>query len=129
MSNPQTQNPKKKMTPEILAKLEQGYRYVTVPSEDIYEQPFDGIHITGGHGILGKDGDGKPVKGFQIHLQPGTHLLPSDLADDVEDRLKVWQDQMIRLMRPGRDKKSEAQASNRGQKFVPATDAELEQLS
>jgi len=86
----------KKPSQEQLTKLAEGYRYVTIPKEDIYEQPFEGIWIN------------------QMHFAPGTHLVHPDIADSLEDRLKAWQSAMIRLMRPGIDRKAVEEANRRG---------------
>lgn len=81
MATPQATPAKK--DPEVLDKLAEGYRYVTIPNEDIYEAKFDGIWLN------------------QKQFKPGTHLVPAAIADTLEERLKVWNTSMIRLMRPG----------------------------
>lgn len=73
---------------QIAEKLEAGFRYVTIESEDLYNYKFDGIWIN------------------QDHYKPGTHLVSSDIADTLEDRLQAWRAYNVRLMRPQADKKS-----------------------
>lgn len=85
-----------KKSPEALDKLAEGYRYVTIPAEDIYDHPFDGIWIN------------------NQHFKPGTHLVDPQVADTLEDRLRVWQAAMIRLMRPSNDKKTVATMAKQG---------------
>lgn len=82
------------LVPPNLSKEEQfekGWRYVTIPDSDIYDFPFDGIWIN------------------NDHFKPGKHLVPPEVADSLEERLTVWQREMIRLMRPGRDKRVKKQ--------------------
>lgn len=108
-----TVNRSKKPSPEVLAKLAEGYRYVTIPSLDIYENPFHGITIQGGHGSKGDQ------PGFENHYGPGTHLLSPDFADEVESRLRIWEESMLRIMRPGAHRSSVDQATRRGVTFDP----------
>ena len=70
---------------EIADKLENGYRYVTIPAEDLYNYKFAGIGIN------------------QDNYGPGTHLVPSEVADSLEERLRVWVAYNTRLMRPQAD--------------------------
>lgn len=63
-------------------KLDAGWRFVTVPSVDVYDHVFKGIGLN--------------AKTFG----PGTHLLPPDEASYLEDRLKVWNAAMVRMLRP-----------------------------
>ena len=85
-------NPTSKV--EIAEKLEKGWRYVTIPSKDIYDFKFGSVWNN------------------VIELKPGVHLLPPDLADDVEERLKVRSEGDIRLMRPQAHRKSLEQTGN-----------------
>jgi hypothetical protein len=78
--------PAKKPSPEQVEKLAEGYRYVTVPTTDLYDKPVDSFWRN------------------NREFKPGTHLLSPEDADYLEDRLKVWGDQMIGLMRPGVNK-------------------------
>lgn len=77
---------------EQAAKLAEGWRFVTVPSEDVYGQRFEGLDNN------------------QNHFGPGTHLVPSNLADALEDRLKAWNAAMVRLLRPNPDGKAQRMA-------------------
>jgi hypothetical protein len=110
------QTPSKKPTPEQLKKLAEGYRYITIPATDIYDYPFDGIHIQGG---TRKDGTGA----LNLHFMPGKHLVAPDIADEVESRLKIWQDSMLRLMRPTAHRKSQEEATRRGMAIVENPEA------
>lgn len=117
---------KPKATPEELKKLAEGYRYVRIPEVDVYDYPFEGIHIAGGHYKPVKDGPvmDKPAEpGFQLHLQPGTHLLAPEIADEVERILERWQSEMIRLMRPSPHRKSQHEATRRGMDIVANPEA------
>ncbi len=80
--------PKPATKEDVAAKLEAGYRYVTIPSEDLYNYKFNGISIN------------------LDTYTPGTHLVPADVADTLEDRLKVWNEYNVRLMRPQADVKA-----------------------
>jgi len=95
----------KKLDPEVLKKLEEGYRFVEVPSKDIYDSPFDGIWIN------------------RDHYAPGKHLLDKDRADEIEMRLKRWQGEMIRLLRPTPHRVSQEQATRRGMAIVENPEA------
>jgi hypothetical protein len=89
--------PVKKPSAEALSKIAEGWRYVTIPAVDVYEHAFDGIWRN------------------NQEFKPGTHLLSAEDADYVEERLKVWQASMLRLMRPGIDRVSVQQANQKGQ--------------
>lgn len=104
-----TQSPaSQKKDPQVLDKLAEGYRYVSIPGEDIYEQKFEGIWIN------------------QQHFQPGTHLVSPQIADTLEERLKVWQASMIRLMRPGNDRATVKTMAKQGlQLSTPPAEASL----
>ncbi len=69
-------------------KLSEGWRYVDIPDVDLYEFPFEGFSIN------------------NDHFGPGKHLVPPDVAESLEERLAAWRAADIRLMRPGRDKKT-----------------------
>jgi hypothetical protein len=73
-------------------KLEAGWRYVTIPDKDIYDYVFKGIWLNG--------------TGSKPDYAPGTHLVPPDVADSLEERLRVWNAYNVRLMRPSADLKS-----------------------
>lgn len=92
MATPQA--PAKKVDPAVTEKLSQGYRYVTIPSKDIYDFPFEGIWINANQ------------------YKPGTHLVNSQVADTLEERLKVFERASIRLMRPSINKEA-VEAVNR----------------
>lgn len=118
------QTPKKSVDPEVVRKISEGWRYVNIPEKDLYDQPFDGFHFSGGHGRLdekdgiNKDRQGKPVVGFELHLKPGRHLLEPGMADEVEERLAIWQASMVRMMRPTADQASLQQATRRNMAIV-----------
>lgn len=87
----QTVTEVKQTKPPVLSndeKLEQGYRWVTVPLKDMYGYLFKGIALN------------------QDYYPSGTHLLPSEVANEIEERLKKFQDYSIRLMRPDADVQS-----------------------
>ena len=92
--------PAKQSKTDASEKLAEGYRYVTVPAEDIYENKFEGVWLN------------------NRHFAPGTHLVAPDIATTLEDRLKVWQASMIRLMRPGNDKATKATMAKQGLHLV-----------
>lgn len=96
--------PAVKQSKDASEKLAEGYRYVTVPAEDIYENKFEGIWLN------------------NRHFAPGTHLVSPEIADTLEDRLKVWQASMIRLMRPGNDKATVKTMAKQG---LPLVDGSL----
>jgi hypothetical protein len=83
-------------------KLAEGFRFVTVPKEDVYGTPFRG---------LDNNND---------HFGPGTHLVPSGLADALEDRLKAWAGAMVRLLRPNPDGRAQRMADQ----GIPLANAE-----
>jgi hypothetical protein len=70
---------------DVAEKLERGFRYVTIPDVDLYNYKFEGISVN------------------QDNYKPGKHLVSADIADTLEDRLKVWSDYNTRLMRPQAD--------------------------
>lgn len=76
----------------VAAKVSEGFRFVTIPSEDIYGYQFEGLW------------NNKDLFG------PGTHLLAPGLADALEDRLKAWNRAQLRLMRPTSDTKAQRMA-------------------
>lgn len=65
------------------------HRYVTVPDTDLFDYPHPSIRIN------------------QHAYGPGTHYLPSELADTVEERLKAYTRSNVRLLQPKRDMESE----------------------
>jgi hypothetical protein len=66
-------------------KLEKGYRYVTIPDVDLYNYKFGGISIN------------------HDTYKSGKHLVSADVADTLEDRLRVREAGDKRLMRPQAD--------------------------
>jgi len=71
-----------KPTPEQLTKLQEGYRYVTIPAKDMLDYPMTSIWIN------------------RDEYKPGmTHLLRGDIADELERILAKFQESTWRLMR------------------------------
>lgn len=87
---------KKPVDPAIVQKLSEGWRYVTIPGVDLYDQPFDGLWIN------------------RDHYKPGKHLLAEEVADEIEKRLAIWQDAMIRLSNPKPNRSAQEAALSRG---------------
>jgi hypothetical protein len=120
---------KKTVDPAIVAKISEGWRYVNIPAKDMYDQPFDGFHFSGGHGRLDektgimKDQRGQEVHGFELHLKPGRHLLAPEVADEVENRLAIWSASMVRMMNPKADQTSLQQATRRNMAIVANPEA------
>ena len=79
---------------EVADKLEQGWRYITVPKEDLYNYRFEGLWLN------------------DTHYGPGTHLVSKDVADTLEERLKVWAAQNVSLMRPNANRKALQELGN-----------------
>jgi hypothetical protein len=73
-------------------KLEAGWRYVTIPDRDTYDYVFKGIWLNG--------------TGSQPDYPPGVHLVHPDVADALEERLRVWTAYNLRLMNPTKDVKA-----------------------
>lgn len=73
-----------KTAPEA-EKLENGWRFVTIPDKDPYDYVFAGIYLN------------------NEHFKPGVHLLPKDKADSIEERLVAFAKYNTRLMRPSAD--------------------------
>lgn len=69
-------------------KLEAGWRYVTIPDRDMYDYVFKGLWLN------------------QDHYKPGKHLVSPDVADSLEERLRVWEDYSKRLSRPSAHQQS-----------------------
>lgn len=92
--------------PAITAKIADGWRYVKIPEKDVYNYKFDGIAIN------------------SYHFGPGTHLLPPDIADEVESRLDIWRDSMLRLMNPHPDPNIQRFASGDRVDFNKGVEAE-----
>jgi hypothetical protein len=84
------------VSPEVAEKLEKGWRYVTIPEKDLYNYKFGSVWVN------------------QDEYKPGTHLVHPDVADTIEERLRVREIADRRLLRPDRDEKSVEQATNRG---------------
>lgn len=93
-----------KPTKDDLSKLEQGYRYVEVPAQDIYEYEFQGFWIN------------------NTHFKPGKHLLAADWADEAERIIRVWDAANRRLLRatPHRQTLSETPAGKDAGVTAPA---------
>lgn len=79
---------------DVSQKLEDGWEYVDIPAEDLYNYKFDGIAIN------------------LDNYGPGRHLVHPDIAATLNDRKKVWEEANRRLMRPQADRKSLTQLGN-----------------
>lgn len=78
-------------------KLENGWRWVTIPDKDPYDYVFAGIYLN------------------NEHFKPGVHLMHPDKADAIEERLVAFARYNTRLMRPSADLTSLSQIpGNRG---------------
>jgi hypothetical protein len=64
---------------------ERGKRWVVVPEKDLFDYTYPTIRVN----MLG--------------FGPGKHYLDADLADFVEDRMRVKNAADIRIMRPNQD--------------------------
>lgn len=84
------------------SKLAEGWRFVTVPAEDVYGYQFAGLDNN------------------QDHFGPGTHLVPPSLADALENRLQAWHAGMVRLMQS----KQDGRAQRLADKGIPLSNAE-----
>lgn len=82
-----TATPKKSVDPVVVQKLADGWRYVNIPDRDPYDYRFDGVWIN------------------RVHYAPGRHLVSAEIADELEQRVEIWQRSMLRLMsnRPHRE--------------------------
>ena len=69
-------------------RLAEGWEYIDIPAVDLYEFPFEGFWLN------------------NDHFKPGKHLVPPKVAEHLKERLEAWRAGDIRLMRPGRDKKT-----------------------
>ena len=69
--------PTKPTTPE--------FEYVTIPERDMFDYPHPGI----GHN--------------REFYGPGTHKLPYDVAQEVKERLAIFEAQNIRILQPRKD--------------------------
>lgn len=82
----------------------QKMEYVTLPEKDMFDYPFSGISIN------------------RDHYGPGTHLVPSDIAEELRTILARAQAQDIRILQPRKDFKAlEAIYKNRGSGSVDMT--------
>lgn len=78
---------------DVSDKLSAGYRYVKIPLNDVFKKPWSGFSVN------------------KTFFAPGTtHLLEPDLAGEVERILEVWQDSLIRALRPDTDQRAIAAA-------------------
>jgi hypothetical protein len=59
--------------------------YVEIPSHDLFDKPFDGIWNN------------------HTHYAPGVHLVEKVEASYLRERLKIWQAEQIRQLRPNAD--------------------------
>lgn len=92
-----------KPTPEQLTKLQEGYRYVTIPKMDMLDYPMTSIWIN------------------RDEYKPGmTHLLRGDIADELERILAKFQESTWRLMR---NKPHDVSVKQSGVGMPPAEDA------
>lgn len=88
-------------------RLAEGWEYIDIPVVDLYEFPFDGFWLN------------------NTHFKPGKHLVPPKVAEHLKERLEAWRAADIRLMRPGRDKKTTRQLDrSRGASGVAEDKAE-----
>lgn len=64
-------------------------RYVTVPEFDLFDMQHP------------------PIKVNHLEFGPGTHYLEEQLANTVEERLKVYARSNVRILQPRRDTDAE----------------------
>lgn len=73
-------------SPEVVEKLSAGHRYVKIPQFDVFKKPWSGFSVN------------------KHQFLPGqTYLLEPVLAGEVERILEVWQDALVRTLRPDTD--------------------------
>jgi hypothetical protein len=78
---------------DVAEKLSAGYRYVKIPLYDVFKKPWGGFSVN------------------KTFFAPGTtHLLEPVLATEVERILDVWQDGLVRTLRPDTDQRAIAAA-------------------
>jgi hypothetical protein len=81
--------------PQVLGK-ERTQVYVTIPEEDAMEAPYPAITING------------------TQYKSGKHFLDSELAGEIEDRMKRYNHSVVRLTQTKRDVKAEQLVSQFG---------------
>lgn len=59
--------------------------YVTIPDTDLFDQPM------------------QPIRNNALNFGPGVHLVSKDQASYIKERLKIFQQEQIRQLRPNAD--------------------------
>lgn len=88
--------------------------YVTIPAEDMYDQTHPGVQLIGGSIKVLKDGVWKDSgkAGTNVKFEAGkTYLVPAAVGAEVTDRLKRYDKEQVRLLRPKIDSKSVSQVN------------------
>lgn len=70
---------------QTTAPVTPAFEYVTIPESDIFDFPHPGVRIN------------------RDHFGPGTHKLPLKTAQEVKERLAIFDAQNIRIMQPRKD--------------------------
>ena len=71
------------------------WEYVTIPETDLYDEPHPSIWNN------------------RTEFAPGTHHLSPEMAADLKDRLKVFQESQRRILRGTPDKRTLQQIAER----------------
>lgn len=95
---------------EVAPKAVTGDRMtVSIPAEDLYEQPHPGVQLIGGAPKVWKDekwvstGEG----GTHLRFEAGkTYDVPKVVGEQVLERLKIFDREQRRLMNPRADRRS-----------------------
>lgn len=84
-----------KLDDPILEAPKVAKRYVEVPDTDMFDMPHPGVRIN------------------SEHYGPGTHLLDTERANTVEDRLRAYEVANRRILQPRQDQQA-INAVNKG---------------
>lgn len=90
------------MLPKQMAPLEDdgthSWTYVTIPTRDITDYPFDGVNINFLHfGAISASNRKCDCKDFPNCQNTGVHKVPSAYVQEVIDRLRIFQENSIKL--------------------------------
>ena len=80
--------PVAKTVTECFAFPKEHWRYISIPDTDLYDAPHPGVRLNG------------------TSYGSGKHYLPNPIADEIEERLHVFNKSSIRVLRPNQDTKA-----------------------